>query len=170
MALVVEDGTGLADAESLASEAEYRARQAKLGVDVTSEAQADVEARLRKATEFMARYRDRWSGYRATSTQALDHPRVDMPIRDTIAGGFYPSTVVHALAKNACIDLAYKAKDGPLEADLEPRIKREKTDVLETEFDVSSPQEVRYPAIETLLKPLFSQSGSSITSVPLVRG
>ena len=64
MALVVEDGTGLANAESYVS------------IPASPSPTAQKEAYLRKATEYLDnRYGDAYQGARVTTTQALGWPR-----------------------------------------------------------------------------------------------
>lgn len=160
MALSVEDGTGKADAESLASVAAYKARCDARGVSYVAYADASIEQDLRKATDFMAVYRERWSGYRTTAAQALDFPRYNMPIRDVAYTQYYANDAVPVLAINACIDLAVRVRTAPLQPDLTRTIKREKTGDLETEYVDGAPEQTRYDAIEAMLAPLFKFGGA----------
>lgn len=169
MALVTEDGTGRADAESLATVDAFKARCTALGV-VHDLSDLQIERNLRKATEYMARYRDRWSGDRKTATQATDFPRYNMPIRDTAITQHYANDTVPLPVRNACIDLAWKASSTDLDADQTRAVKRSKVGPIETEYEAGSPQSRRFPAIETMLSPYFKRGALSTFSVPLVRG
>lgn len=75
MTLIVEDGTGLADANVYATRAEFLAYHAERGNAAAASAEVEaVDAALIRATEFLdASYQ--WRGYAALSTQALSWPR-----------------------------------------------------------------------------------------------
>ncbi len=110
MALITEDGSGKADAESFASVADADAWHAARGNAAWAALTAgEKEINLRKATDYMQQsYRSAWAGQRVTSTQALDWPRYDVPLKD-LPGSYYPSDTVPAEVRNACIMLALKA-------------------------------------------------------------
>jgi hypothetical protein len=83
MALVVEDGTARADAESYCSVAAADTYHANRGNTVWAALTQTVKEQcLRKATDYMVVYRNAWDGYRKTTTQALDWPRFMVPIKD----------------------------------------------------------------------------------------
>lgn len=158
MALVVEDGSGLSTAESYVSVADADTRRTNLGSDAawTAATTAAKEAALRKATEYLEQaYRNRWQGYRQTTTQALSWPRnsVVIDINTQIATDIVPVEV-----RNACADLALKALSETLAADLTRGVVREKVGPIETEYDRASPQAVRYRAIDMALAPYLKSS------------
>lgn len=159
MALVVEDGTGLANAESYCSVAAADARHSAFGNTAWTGTDAVKEAALRRATAYLEqRFRDRWQGNRHTTAQALSWPR-----NSVVVDGFIvvDSNVVPSDVANACADLALKALSETLNADLERGIVREKTGPLETEYDPYSPQSKRYPAIDQALAPYLTGGGVS---------
>lgn len=78
MSLVIEDGTGKANAESYASVAQLRAAALAIGATVPSK-ESDCEILLRKAMRLMLRGDD-YIGSRAYRVQALDWPRVGVVI------------------------------------------------------------------------------------------
>jgi hypothetical protein len=164
VALVVEDGTGKADAESFVTLAAATTRHANLSNAAWATAASDTvrEAALRRATIYMEQaYRERWTGCRVNTTQALSWPRYNV-----FVDGFpINSTVVPAEVANACADLALKALSADLNADLERAIVREKTGPLETEYDRNSPQSVRYRAIDMSLSPFLKGSSAMATLV-----
>jgi hypothetical protein len=171
MALVVEDGTGKADAESNASVAQYKARCDKLGVSYAGETDPQIENRLRLGFENMIEsYRLRWAGNRCTTTQAGDWPRSNVPMIDGPGAGrvtsYYPNNVVPAEVVNANIDLAVRAKKGPLTPDLTQAVKRKKAGSVEIEYADYSTATKSYPAIDNKLKPFLTAQGG----VKLVRG
>lgn len=74
MSLVVEDGTGLATAQSYISSADADAYHTAHGN--TAWTGTGKDAALVRATAWLdARYRSRWVGTKATSAQALEWPR-----------------------------------------------------------------------------------------------
>lgn len=166
MSLVVEDGSGLATAESYISVADADTRHSNLGntawtdVSVTTQAK---EAALRKATNYMVQaYRERWQGLRLGPVQSLDWPRMDVFV------DLWPvaSNIVPATIANACADLALKALSADLAPDLTQNVVSETVGQITVEYDKGSPQYKRYRAIDLMLEPYFD-TGSS--NAPLVR-
>lgn len=163
MPLVVEDGTGRADAESLCSAAAAdtyhvnRGNAAWAALDATGKEQA-----LRKATDFMSVYRNRWAGYRKTTLQALDWPRFSVPIKDAGYGGYwayYDSESVPLAVQNACAELALKSLTTTLAPDLKPPRTRVKVGPIETEFARGDRQTTTFRAVEAMLLPYFGAGG-----------
>lgn len=171
MPLIVENGTGLSNAESYASVAEADTRLANFGFTAWAGLdQTAKETALRLATDFMVNsYRTRWKGYRVNTTQALDWPRsyVERPDAQTSQYGgasYYDSASVPAEIKAACIDLAYKTTQGvELAPDLEQAQKRVKVGPLEVEYDTNGNQATIYRAIESKLRPFFGTGGGAMT-------
>lgn len=162
MSLVVEDGTGKADAESFISVAAASTRHTALGNAAWAAAASDTvrEQALRRATQYMEQaWRLRWKGTRASETQALSWPRyINVPI-----DGFYiDSDEVPATIANACADLALRALSDDLNADQTQAIKREKVGPLETEYSEFSPQAVRFRSIDMMLAPYLTGTGANM--------
>jgi DnaT-like ssDNA binding protein len=166
MSLIVEDGTGLVNAESYISVANADARLSNLGITNWSTLlTAEKEQALRRATQYMLQaYRQRWTGNRVKvdPPQALDWPRYGVEV-DGFPVHF---DVVPTDIANTCADLAFKAASGDLNADLTRGVIRKKVGPLETDYDRFSPQAVRYRAIDMALAPYLK--GSSATAM-LVR-
>jgi hypothetical protein len=168
MALIVETGAGLANAESYASVAEADTRLTAYGFTAWASLNlADKEIDLRKATDFMVdRFRTRWKGYRVNGTQALDWPRYEVERVDALAGGYggasyYASDSVPAEIKNACIDLAYKSSQGiELAPDIEPAQKRVKVGPIEVEYDMTANQTTIFRAVQSKLRPFLNGGGA----------
>jgi hypothetical protein len=162
MALIVEDGTGKADAESYISVADASTYHANRGNTAWAALASDTlrEQALRKATDYIEQnYRLRFAGRRVTQEQALSWPRYDV-LRDD-GYYYYPGDEVPTEVKNACAELALKASTDELSPDLTQGVIREKVDVLEVEYDKYSPQSPRYTAIDRLLSPFLSGSSAS---------
>jgi len=163
VSLIVEDGSGLANAESYISAAGADARMSAIG-DATWAVltTAQKEEALRRSTIYMEQaYRGRWTGLRMTREQALSWPRYGVCV-----DGFYlPSDEVPADIANACADLALKAAAGDLNEDLTRGVVREKIGPIETEYDRNSPQSVRYRAVDMALSPYLKGSSAMATLV-----
>lgn len=103
MALIVEDATGLANAESYVSVADADAYTAARALafptwSAASSTEAVKEASLRLATEYIEiKYGPRFLAEKLVATQALSFPD---------AGGFVPSAVIRATIELAVIALA----------------------------------------------------------------
>lgn len=162
MALIVEDGTGLSNAESFCSVIEassyFQARGNESWADVENK-----EAALRKATDYMqGAYRGRWKGYRATQTQALEWPRRNIWFDDLII----QHNSVPVEVRRACAELALLSNS----ADLMPNLERAKSSVtvgpISVQYDSSSEEYTRYRNVEALLQPFLN--GGAMT-MKLVR-
>lgn len=141
MALIVEDGTGLEDAEAYASVATADAYASAMGLSAwAAAATATKEIALRRATQYIdSRYTFR--GHALTDTQALEWPREEYqwPVRAVV---------------NACCELAVRALAGPLVADIEAgSVKREQVGPIETEyFEQANGGQVRFALVDDLLR------------------
>ena len=168
MALIVEDGSIVAGANSYASVAQADAYHAdRLNAEWAALATDGKESALIKATDYLEQtYADAWKGYRVDADQPLSWPRYDV-----IAYTYpFPADSVPLALRNAAIELALKASKGPLLCDEGQRVKRKKVDVLETEYDTYSSPQKRYTAVQRALAPYLTNSvGSGIQVVRLER-
>ncbi len=171
MSLIVEDGTGLAGAESYGSVAESNAYHTPRGNEAAwSDLDTDVKERhLRNATTFMRVYRSSWAGARVHSAQRLDWPR-----QGVVVDNFNVlSTIVPTDVKEACFELALRDVAGALLPDLDAgsnQVKREKVGPLETEyFQANVEARDRFPAVNAILARYFG-TVSSTGSIKLRRG
>lgn len=173
MAIISEDGTGKADAESFISVADASTYHTARGNAAWAALASDAirEQALRKATDYMEQvFKLRWAGFRKTTTQALSWPRSWVPMQDSPSGygtfpSYYADDEVPAAVANACAELALKASTATLYADETRGVLREKIGPLETEYDPYSPQATQYKAIDAMLRPFLSGNGG----VTLVR-
>ncbi len=166
MALIVEDGTGKADAESYISVADATTYHANRGNSTWAALASDTvrEQALRKATDYMEQsYRIRWKGYRVNSTQKLSWPRYEVKRIDQY--GYMPSDYVPLEVQNACAELALKAASEDLAPDLEQGVKREKIGPIETEYDTASAPFKVFRAVDNMLSPLFGNVGGVFRKV-----
>lgn len=161
MALTLEDGTGLAGAESFASVAEATAYFGARGKADAWDAIEDKEAALRLATEYMEQhYALRWAGYKLTAAQALAWPRSG--VRDPeVISGYVASNAVPVRVKRACMELALRTASGELTSDLGRETLSETVDVVSVIYAQGGSRQTKYAAVEALLEPLFSSGDSS---------
>lgn len=158
MTLIVEDGSIVTGAESYISVADASNYHTVRGNTAWAALTTDAlrEAALRKATDFMRQvYRSRWQGYKVNEDQALDWPRYDVEVE----GYAVDSDIVPTEVKNACAELALKASAAELNPDLTQGVLSEQVGPIAVTYDKSSPQRVRYPAIDAILSPYLKAGG-----------
>ena len=150
MALIVEDGTGLSDANSYVSVA--YADSYFLARNVTAWASLTIkEALLIKATDYMeAVYSESWKGTTLLDTQSLSFPRI---IDDATV---YP----YRLLKAVC-ELALKANNGALLVDEKQRAIEKKMDVMTIKYAEYADQKTQYSFVYGLISPYLMSSGIS---------
>lgn len=171
MALSVETGSGAADAESYASVAAYKAYCDGRGISYSARTDTQIEQDLRKGTDAMMQmFSGRWAGTRVSSTQALDWPRYNVPMKDGPANlpesygvrAYYPSDAVPAAVMRACIEMAVRAATATLIADGAQAVKREKIGPLEVEYQDATTSGTSYRAIEGMLAPFMVAANGQI--------
>lgn len=170
MALIVEDGTSVEDAESYISvegaDTYHTGRGANLWFELTVE---EKEQALRRATEYMVgEYRDRWLGRRTSATQALDWPRTGVYLSDLADQCRIPTTFVPRDVKAACASLALRAAAGELVEDTDQKIIEETIGPITTKWDPKSSTKRKYPQIDSMLK-IFMSGGGNPFMATLVR-
>lgn len=145
VSLIVEDGSGIADAESYASAASADSYFSRRGnVAWGGLTTAAKEAALRLATDYMgATYGRLWRSCRRTDEQALDWPRVGW------AG--VPMPVMRA-----CCELAFRASGGPLIIDEGPQVASEEVGPIAVAYAEAARQNVRYAHVWALLGPFLN--------------
>lgn len=174
MALVVETGAGLANAEAYISVADADAYFAARGNAAWAALTIDQkEQNLRKGADYMtAEYAGRWAGQRVTQTQALDWPRVYVPRRD-VAGGYgpspiyWPSNVVPEPVRRANAELAVRAAGGELEPDAGAQVKSETVGPISVVYQDGARQGTAFKAVDNMLAPLLSGGGAG--QIPVLR-
>lgn len=163
MALITEDGSGLAGAESLCSVAFADDHHAARGVTIWSPLSVtEKEQALRRGTDYLEQvYGVRLSGYRQTTGQALAWPRYEVPRKGGFKGEFWPISTVPAPISRACAEMALRAA----RADLAPDIGRLKKSVtvgpIKTEY-VDGDGVTRYRQVDQIMAQFMPGSGSSI--------
>jgi len=164
--LIVEDGTGKADAESLTSVAYADAYFTARAISTWTGTTAQKEAWLRLATEyFEGEYGLMFGGTRRTDTQALSFPRSLMPKKDSPAlygFSYWPDDNVPTQVQNAVCELALKAMSASLAPDVGRVTLKEKIDVIEVQYGDDGRVSTIYRQINMLLSPFFNASGANI--------
>ena len=163
MALIVEDGTGLATAESYISVADAEIYLDKIG-DATFAALATVaskEAALRKAAQYLDEmFGLAWAGNRVLSTQAIDWPRQDAT-DDT--GTAIDEDVVPQAVKDATSWLALQS----ITIDLSPAVATPgRLTKLRVKAEVEREQEWKYGQDQ---QPLFPRVVRMLASAGLIQ-
>ena len=148
--MVVEDGTGLSNADSFVSVAYadtyFSTRNVTEWASLTNK-----EALLIKATDYIeAVYSEAWKGVVLLDTQSLSFPRI---IDDETV---YPDRL-----KKAVCELAFKANSGDLLVDVEQRTIEEKIDVITVKYAEYSDQKTQYSMVYGLISPYLMSSGVS---------
>ena len=168
MAFIVEDGTGLPNANSYVDVQEYRDYATDRGIDVTAELEATIQGYLVRSTDYV-NLTYTFVGEQTTDTQSLAFPRtyneVDLGL---------PVNVV-----NATIEMAFQVANGvTLFNDNTKNIisKKEKVDVIETEikYDVTNSiymsNASRFPTTEAYLKPYIDIYATNNGQVRVTNG
>lgn len=161
MAFIVEDGTGLASAESYVSVSEADSYHELRG-NTSWDSIDDKEALLRKATDYMqGKYGGHWAGYKKSTTQALDWPREEVLIKDRPSNYvvYYDNDSVPNAVKHACAILALRAYSNDLLADQGQRKVSVQVGPISTTYDTSSSPATRYLEVDNMLAPFFKTAG-----------
>jgi len=170
MALIVEDGSVVTGANTYANLATVDAYHAALGQDGTGAwdgTDEDKETAILRAMRYLENLN--WVGSKTAQGNPLQWPRYETYDRSgyLYASDIVPQPVVNALCEAALVELT---SPGALRASTSTsgQIKREKVDVIETEFFESFQSRTSYDAIEDELIGLVDGFGNG-GSVSLTR-
>lgn len=164
MALIVEDGSGLVDAEAYISVADasayFAARDNATWAALSAPAQ---EAALRRGAEYLdAVYGQRWQGSRLTAAQALTWPRAGVVVDGySLDGSPLPVALVRANA-----ELALRASSGDLLGDQGAQVTQETVGPISVSYADGARQNTRYALVEAMLAALLAYGAGRI---PVVR-
>jgi hypothetical protein len=159
MALTIEDGTGVADADSYATVAELDAFAAARGFSSLPATDADKEVLLRLAFDYVEAHRGQFLGTKANlGNEFAQWPREDV----CLDGEDLAATEIPRELKRAQMQLAVDANDETLSpTGTGQAVIREKLDVLETEYAEGgsiAPQPI-FAAANKFLAPLLKTGG-----------
>lgn len=169
MALVVEDGTGKADAESYATVAQFTSYCEARGYATGGPDDEVVEQKLRLATDYIdAHYR--FKGARKLSTQALEFPRTGL-----LDWSSYEITGVPSRLRSATIELAFKGLTDAaffVDSDKSGRVTSEKVGPISITYggDGADPSEKRYTVVDSMLAQYTRESAFEDLGGPVLGG
>ena len=170
MSLIVEDGTGLPNAESFISAADATAYFANRGNTVWAQfTTSGQEQALRMATDYMEEsYRALWAGTRVTPTQLLSWPRYMVPMKDAPGGygswpAYYDYKSVPMLVARACAEFAVRTAAGPLQPDIGAQVTQKTIGPITVHYQLGARQSNAYRAIENLLLPVLARGPSALS-------
>lgn len=158
MALTVEDGSGVAGANSYASLADVRAFAAARGVTNFPADDTAAEAHVINAMDFLEGMGRKFKGDRASETQALQWPRQYC----YIDGVLQPSNEIPQQLVNALCQLAIEAVGQDLIPNRGGRtVTLEKVDVIEVEYAArgATGDYPIFAKVLTFLRPLLVNGG-----------
>ena len=159
MALIVENGTGVANANSYISVSSARVWAASRGASLPA-VDTDAEVALIKAMDFIEALRTRFSGVKTLATQSLQWPRSGA----SVDGSELEADAIPAELLSAQVQLAIDAAT----VDLQPtgtgqEVLREKIDVIEVQYAERGSGTVQPQLNKAMafLEPLFKNGGFS---------
>lgn len=164
MALIIEDGTNVENANSFVTVAECRTFATGRGITLPAD-NADVEVLIIKASDYLNSVEDHFQGYRYfyDNGQSLCFPREAVYIFDRYIGAEIPKEL-----KNAQCQLAIDAQENDLLAAGSGReVIEKKVGPLTTKYNPTGNSAPQYEptAALALLKPLFKPtSGLNLIS------
>lgn len=164
MAIVVEDGTGLANAEAYISVADADAYFLARGNAAWAALLTDAkEAALRLGADYMeGAYGQRWKGCRVSQTQALSWPRDGV----CVDGYELPDDEVPLAVARANAELAVRASAGSLLEDQGAQVKSEQVGLIAVSYMDGARQAIKYAAVDAMVAALLNGSANM---VPVVR-
>ncbi len=157
MALIIEDGTNVANADSYATAVELAAYATARQLTIPA-AQTDREVLLVKAADYLLTFEGDFLGSRTNTDQTMSFPRDYITVFGAVLDGTIPD-----LLKRAQCQIAYDAIANDLQATTSGRVvKKEGVGPLQVEYadGESNPQVVLDKAI-SILKPLFKASSTA---------
>lgn len=165
MALIIEDGSVVPGANSYVTVAEIREFAAARGITLPV-ADADVEVLAVNGFDYVESFNHRFQGYPTSALQQTSFPRTGLVWNSY----YWPSDSIPDSLKKAQIQAAIESLDLDLMPMPQASIKKEKIDVLETEYATPLPTGVVLdsPRVMAHLERLFRVGGGF--RVRVVRG
>lgn len=163
MALTVEDGTGLTNAQSYISVADADTYHTDRGnTDWTSASSGEKETALVKATQWIdGKYRRRWRGIRSTAGQALTWPRSSVYDIDGFNVTGIPARLKYATAEAALLIVQGENLSPALERG--GRVVSETVGPISTTYESGAPATTVYSAITDLISDLINGPGLRVS-------
>jgi len=156
MSLIIETGTGKADAQSYITVVELSAYAAARGITIVG----DPSQLLLRAMTYLET-RD-YTGSKNTKEQALQYPRVNVYIDEfPILTTEIPNILKDLLAE---VSIAIDGDEDPL-ATVERAVKKEKVDVIEVEYQDNAAPFVYNMRIKALERKILKNTGGNSFAV-----
>lgn len=160
MALIVEDGSNVPNANSYNTVVEIRAFADLRGYTLPVD-DLEVEKLAVKATDYLESFRKRYQGVKTHYTQSLQWPRTGVVIEDN----FVDSDSIPPDLKNAHLMATVEANKTDLLANSKQAVKKKKVDVIEIEYqDGSSSLPKGFSKVDVYLESLLKTSGFPLKS------
>jgi hypothetical protein len=164
VALEIEDGTAKANGASFVTVDEYKAWATARLFAVPSD--AAIEANALKSVDYIKAREPEYGGDRATVTQALPFPRINLTINDVVWSVTDPVTPIPQAVKDFQLGIMKAIADG---IDLFPTtaerpLRRQVTGPLEKEWFDANLNPIM-PFVEALIQPLRGGSGAFALTV-----
>lgn len=181
--LIPEDGTGIATANSYASQAEgdsFHEQNFHTAAGWAALTSDQKDQSLITATRVIDQ-QWRWNGFKATSSQALQWPRAECPDPDRVGvtsygyvstiQAFLPSDEIQAWLKNAVIDYGYALTVANFEksADGEGLDRFSLEGVFSADFNHSTRPDIMPQWIQSELSKYGSMIGAGFSQVKVIR-
>lgn len=159
MTLVVEDGTGLANAEGYVDATAFKAYCDGRGLVWAGNTDTQIEVAIRKATDLIDT-KFRYKGVRQFDAQALEFPRSSLVDFSGIT-----VTGVPARVKRACNELAFRALTEDIAPDLDRggRVVSESIGPISTTYAADAPAGKTFTLAEGLLAPYVRGEADMLT-------
>lgn len=158
MALILEDGTGVEDANTYLSLADARELASTRGITLSA-SDPELSGQLVSAADRLTTYENRFTGVRMTGVQGLSYPRNN----SYRYGSSYPNNAIPKELKLAQVMLVNILEEGgSIWSASVSGIKSEKVGPIETEYVDSAAESVgnpELPIIDSILDPLMYQMG-----------
>lgn len=159
MALIIENGTGLADAESVMSVTELDAYHVKWGNAGWTGTEAQKEAAARRGNRYMqGQFEHRVTGYRKSELQSLPYPRSGARYAD---GRYIPEGTIPREWKEGVAEASLRARAGTLPDDQDAQgawLSELTVDVISLAYEDGGPGGAAYPALEDAVRPLLANT------------
>jgi len=170
MTITVEDGTGLADANSYVSEDEADTYAEDRGITAWTDSQDDKEAALVRATTTLdAMYRTRFSGSKLNGrAQALEWPRINS---FDYLGNLLDDDEVPIEVRDATIELAIRelADPGSTMPDLDRAVRSLRAGSVSIEYASNAAAKTSFSIVNAIMSSLVGTGATSLVG-EAVRG
>jgi len=166
MALIIEDGSIVADANSYVTIAEYRAYGAARGLTITTD-DTLAEQQLIRAMDHLLTYEGDYQGYRVSDVQTLSFPRSPVYVYGVDQSELIPENI-----KNGQSRFAYDAASSDLlTTGTGQEVIEEQVGPLKTKYNPNgstNPQQTFTEAL-AIIDPLFTEGAGNNINVFVTR-